>query len=360
MAFEMKLLTYDSERLTALLPMPALDTHKYARGSVNLVAGSARYPGAACLAALAAQRTGAGFTRVITESTNVALIQSYRASLVVRSWAELTPNELTPTRENRPCAYVVGCGFDPESEPAARITATILEKVEAPVVVDGGGLSFVGTNRGMRLLQRRRMMGQPTVLTPHAGEAARLVRAMTESTAKARGATDAAYEAAADIAADEGAAFDPSSEDSAHLAHSLAKAYGAIVVLKGPDTFIADGKDVVLVDCGTPALAKAGTGDVLAGMIGALLAQGMGTMDAAVLAATLHAQAGRAAAATYTDICVTPEDVIECIPQAVKAVARAADADAQGEPEGAAEGASSGGRHEGGRFAGWGGNHGKR
>ena len=364
-----RLQTYSSERLTALLPMPALDTHKYARGVLNLVAGSAHYPGAACLAALAAQRSGAGYTRVITESTNVPFIQAYRASFVVRSWAELTPAELVPSREGRPCAYAVGCGFDPESEPAARITATILERVEAPVVVDGGALAFAATGRGMHLLQRRHMLGRPTVLTPHAGEAARLVHTMMACSEQTIAGADALKERSElkgsgnfkgsgeskelDASKEVDVSGEPDmSEDPAQRACALARAYGAIVVLKGPNTYISNGKDVVLVDCGTPALAKAGTGDVLSGMMGALLAQGMDPMDAAVLAVTLHAQAGRAAAALYTEICVTPEDVIEAIPQAVKAVANASDAAISRNPEGA--------KHEGGKAVTRGGNHGKR
>ena len=93
-----------------------------------------------------------------------------------------------------------------------------------------------------------------------------------------------------------------------------------IAAVKGPETYVSDGDQVIRMSLGTPALAKAGTGDVLAGMIGALLAQGLDPLDAAVLGATLHAQAGRAAEARLTAICVTAEDVIEAIPQAVIAL----------------------------------------
>ena len=82
-------------------------------------------------------------------------------------------------------------------------------------------------------------------------------------------------------------------------------------------TYVSDGEQVVRMAEGTSALAKAGTGDVLAGMMGALLAQGLDPVDAGVLAATLHARAGRLAAERLTAICVCAEDVIEALPAAI-------------------------------------------
>ena len=94
------------------------------------------------------------------------------------------------------------------------------------------------------------------------------------------------------------------------------------MALKGPVTFIAapDGTAEVM-DRGTSALAKAGTGDVLAGMIGALLAQGLDPRDAAALGCALHAEAGRAAAAAFTDICASAEDLVTFLPEAIRAIA---------------------------------------
>ena len=92
-------------------------------------------------------------------------------------------------------------------------------------------------------------------------------------------------------------------------------------MVKGPDTFVSDGEGVVRVTEGTAALAKAGTGDVLAGMLGALLAQGLDPLDASVLAVTLHARAGRIAADRLTTISVTAEDVAAAIPLAIRSVA---------------------------------------
>jgi len=128
-----------------------------------------------------------------------------------------------------------------------------------------------------------------TVVTPHGGEASRLATSL--------GLSHEAPEV---------------------LARDLARALHAIVVLKGPDTHISDGARTVVMAEGTPALAKAGTGDVLAGMTCSLLAQGMDAFDAAVAASLVHARAGKAAAEHLTDVCVCAEDVLQFIPDALR------------------------------------------
>lgn len=132
--------------------------------------------------------------------------------------------------------------------------------------------------------------GLALVLTPHGGEARRLAKA-------ARLDADAQPE---------------------QLAIALAQAYGATVVLKGPDTWIAEGERTALVGEGSAALAKAGTGDVLAGMIGGLLAQGVAPFEAAHAGVVLHARAGLAAAWDLSDIAVVPEDLMAYLPRVLK------------------------------------------
>ena len=156
------------------------------------------------------------------------------------------------------------------------------------MLVDGSGLGALASEKGRRLLKRRFLNGHATVVTPHGGEAARLARA-----------------------------FDLPTGDPCALARSLSLAYGVVAVVKGPVTFISDGEQSVRMAHGTPALAKAGTGDVLAGMVAALLAQGMDALEASVLGAELHARAGLAAAARWSAIAVCAEDVVECLPAAL-------------------------------------------
>ncbi len=278
---------YSSDELVALLPLPSNDANKYTRGVLAAVVGSERYPGAACLAAYASQRMGAGYTEVFTHPSAVDLVRGFRPSLVVRPRAAL-PANLPAATPDKPRAYLVGCGFDAEDDESTRLVYTVLKRADAPVIIDGSGLDALATPKGRRLLKRRFLNGLSTVITPHAGEAARLAQPLNLST-----------------------------DDPGQLARSLSLALGVIAVVKGPVTFISDGEQTVRMAHGTPALAKAGTGDVLAGMIGALLAQGLDALDAAALGSELHARAGLAAAARWSIIATTAEDVVDCIPAAL-------------------------------------------
>ena len=279
---------YTSDELVALLPLPEDDANKYSRGRLVVVAGSARYPGAACLAARAGERMGAGYTEVFTDAAAMGLVRSCSHSLVVRPREALQSGAMLGAHPGKPCAYAVGSGFDAQEAESASLVHLVLKHAEAPVLVDGGGLDALASEKGRHLLKRRFVMGLPTVVTPHAGEAARLAAPLGLST-----------------------------EDPARLARLIALSYGVVAMVKGPVTYISDGDRTACMAEGTPALAKAGTGDVLAGMAGALLAQGLGALDACVLAATLHAQAGRCAAERLTEICVAAEDVIAFLPEAI-------------------------------------------
>lgn len=336
---EIEVTEYASERLGALLPWPGLDAHKYSRGKLVLVAGSASYPGAACLAARAAQRAGAGYVEVLCAPESVSVVRACGPSLVVRSWEGQLMRSLPAPTDGRPLACVVGPGFDGADKRCAGLTLDAVRGASAPLVADGGALAALATADGILAARDRADAGLALVITPHMGEAARLARAAHEADARDEGGKgdkpcagacgvkegDAGY--LRDFPAYAGKAQDGACGSGAglfsgppSLARELSLAYGAVVILKGPDTYISDGAQVVAMRRGTPALAKAGTGDVLAGVVGALLAQGIAPLDACVLGSTLHAEAGRLAAAELTDICVVPEDVIAYLPQAVRVV----------------------------------------
>ena len=272
------------------LPQPAADANKFSRGKLELVAGSARFPGAAALAARASQRMGAGYTEIVCAPESVVPVWLASPALVVRSWEDWSAAALPASRPGKPFAVCVGPGFDAEDAAEADLLFEVLEAAHCPVIVDGGALSFLCQKRALRYLERRFVEGLETVITPHGGEAARLVDAW-ELDASLQGA---------------------------ELAQALARAFGVVVALKGPVTYLADDERVLAMDEGTPALAKAGTGDVLAGMVGALLAQGAPAFDAVACAALLHARAGRAAAEALTDIGVAADDVVESIPAAIR------------------------------------------
>lgn len=283
----------DNAALAALAPWPDPQANKYTRGKLSLVAGAAAYPGAACLAGAAAERAGAGYTEVFCAGESLLAVRSFRPSLVARDWREWHPARQEARRSDRTGACVIGCGFDGDARQRELVAETV-RAATGPVLIDGGAIGLMADKAGQRLARERAERGVgPLVLTPHGGEAARLARG-------------------AEL---EGALGGP------ELAVGLARAYRALIVLKGPITFIADAEGIVeTMGRGTAALAKAGTGDVLAGIIGALLAQGLAPRDAAALGCALHAEAGRAAAQELTEICVSAEDVIAALPQAVRAI----------------------------------------
>ncbi|MEF9926027.1 MAG: NAD(P)H-hydrate dehydratase [Raoultibacter sp.] len=288
--------SYSSEDLAALLPFPRPDVNKYSRGKLTLLVGSSTYPGAASLAAVASQRAGAGYTEVYTETSVVRQVQTYHPSLVVRSWSVWDTQFVAASVPEKPCAYLVGSGFDASDSYTSQLTRRLLRYAAAPVLIDGGALQILSAKKIRDLSATRFDKGYVTVVTPHMGEARRM-----------------------------GAIFGLTTTEPDELSLQLAQAYGVICVLKGPDTFISDGEEILAIREGTAALAKAGTGDVLAGIIGAFLAQGMDAIDACVLGTTVHARAGVFAAAELTAISVCAEDVVEAVPAAIKSLVYEAD-----------------------------------
>lgn len=280
--------------LASLLPYPKADANKYTRGKLYVVGGSSAYPGAVCLAAHAAQRAGAGYVEVHCAPESRSIVQAYRPSLVARSWDDLRISDWPLSASEKPCACVMGPGLEPFSSKQAKLSIQAIRADQMPLVMDGGAISALASGEGRAAAVGRK---NPLIVTPHAGEAARMAKAVR-----------------LDASARE-ASWPPE-----RMVEELARAYSCVVALKGPDTYVSDGKRVVVVSQGTAVLAKAGTGDVLAGIIGAFLAQGLDAMNAAVLGVSLHADAGNLAAAQLTDIAVTPEDVIDFLPSAIKAL----------------------------------------
>ncbi|MFF2507948.1 NAD(P)H-hydrate dehydratase [Streptomyces sp. NPDC058067] len=228
-----------------LLPVPTGESDKYRRGVVGVVAGSARYPGAAVLAVAGALHGGAGAVRYVGPA----------AGAVVSRFPETLVSEGAPGKAGRVQAWVAGPGLGDDASRLADVVAA-----DVPVLIDADGL---------RLADARAVRGRaaPTLLTPHAGEAAALLGTPRE-----------------DVEAERLAAV-----------RELAARYRATVLLKGSTTLVAgpDGGAVRVNPTGTPWLATAGSGDVLSGLAGSLLASGLGVLDAGSVAAYLHGLAAR-------------------------------------------------------------------
>ncbi|WP_184918603.1 NAD(P)H-hydrate dehydratase [Kitasatospora gansuensis] len=243
-----------------LLPVPDVESDKYRRGVVGIAAGSAKYPGAAVLSVAGALRGGAGLIRYVGSA----------AAEVVRRFPEVVVSDAGLAAAGRVQSWVVGPG-------GGDGVGEVLDQAlgaGVPVLVDADGLT--------ELARRGPVAGASLVLTPHTGEAARLLA----------GATGQAPPDAAGLAASRLA-----------TARRLAELYGATVLLKGSTTVVADPDGRCRVNpTGTPWLATAGSGDVLAGLLGSLLAAGLAPFDAASVAAYLHGLAGRHAAERGTPI----------------------------------------------------------
>ena len=243
------------EDVAQLLPRPSAESDKYRRGVVGIVAGSARYPGAAVLAVAGALRGGAGAVRYVGPA----------ADAVIARFPETLVHAGPPAKAGRVQSWVVGPGLGEDIGAVAEILAS-----EVPVLIDADGLRLLDAD-----VVRRR--AAPTLLTPHAGEAAALLGVTRDQVESARLAS----------------------------VRELAERYGATVLLKGSTTLIAspEPRTAVRVNpMGTPWLATAGSGDVLSGLAGSLLATGLDARDAGSLAAYLHGLSARRAANHGTPI----------------------------------------------------------
>ena len=281
-----------------LIGAPAADANKYTRGKLVIVGGSAQYPAAPVMSALAAGRAGAGYTALCVPQSAAGVAHAHLLSTTVEGMTEqdgaLCENCVVALERSlaKARAFVVGPGMGRTAAAEAFLRAFLSSPAvrRVPGVVDADALALLaGWQDGLAAL--RGEDASMLVLTPHAGEAARLL-----------GEGRRVQDPVADVC-------------------ELATHYKSVVCLKGPDTVIAspDGQ-VRVVTAGGPELAKAGTGDILAGIIGALLAQGADAFDAACLGVYLHAKAGAMAAADLGVCSVLPEDLPRYIAKAIRSL----------------------------------------
>lgn len=254
--------------VAALLPVPGGESDKYSRGVVGVVAGSERYPGAAVLAVAGALRGGAGAVRYVGPG----------ADAVIARFPEALVHAGPPSKAGRVQAWVVGPGLG-DGRWAEEAVADVLG-ADAPVLVDADGLRLLDA-------ETVRTRTAATVLTPHAGEAAALLGVAREEVEAGR------------LAA----------------VRELAARYRATVLLKGSTTLVAEARDtpVRVNPTGTAWLATAGSGDVLSGLTGSLLAAGLAPRDAASVGAYLHGLAARHGSGGAP---VSAQDVADSIPAA--------------------------------------------
>ena len=298
------------------LPPIAPDANKYSRGSLLVLAGSRRYSGAGVLATLAAERTGAGYVSLATPASAAPAARLHLlCSPVVEApedrelgcfAADALPTLASQIR--RVNALCCGPGLTVSAATEAFVKAVVHHAAQKHIslLLDADALNTLSVEPTLmdeRRAQLREAVPQapdavrpsPLVLTPHGGELARLCAAFLPGEAKGPSLC---------FTGDTG---------RREAAQMLAEELGAIIVAKGPTTFIACDGELYESSEATPALAKAGTGDVLAGIISSLLAQGMTAGEAALLGVQIHSLAGRKAEGRRGRRSVSALDVIDAI-----------------------------------------------
>jgi ADP-dependent NAD(P)H-hydrate dehydratase / NAD(P)H-hydrate epimerase len=269
--------------VAAMLPHPSAESDKYRRGVLGLVAGSDQYTGAAVLSAGGAIKGGAGMVRLISAAPAIGVARQHWPEAVLTTYDPDRPGEAIDMA-GRVQAWTIGPGIGTGDTAYALLAAVLASDV--PVLIDADGLTVLAAHRD--LLPRP----GPTLITPHAGELARLLKA-DRSDIEAR---------------------------RLHYAKAAAAELGITVLLKGSTTLIAEpdaSRPVRVNSTGSSWLATAGSGDVLSGLAGSLLAQGLAPPDAAAVAAYLHGLAARLAA---RDAPIGASDLVTAIPAAIRAV----------------------------------------
>lgn len=279
-----------TELIRRLLPPRRQDTHKGHYGRAMLICGALGYSGAAFFSAESAVRSGAG---LVDLTVPAAIFQTVAVKL---NEAMVYPLPDTPDgmfddgaipillkRMECADAILIGCGLG-RSEPVSRLVQSVVTHAKVPVVVDADGINALAAHKNIL-----RDVHTHLILTPHDGELTRFLGEAPVRPGESR--TDAA----------------------ARLATTL----GVTLVMKGHETVTADASGKTRINTtGNAGMAKGGSGDVLAGMITALAAQGLCPFDAASAAVYLHGLAGDLAQRSSGEIGMTPTDMLRLIPQA--------------------------------------------
>lgn len=286
---ESRMALFTAEDAFPLLPVRGADVHKRDCGAVLVVGGSTGMSGAPALAAIAALRSGAGLVSVgvpaslgtimeikLTETITCPLADTPEGGLAKAAGQQVL--ELCESHD----VLVIGPGISTAPE-VVRSVEQIISRSTVPLVIDADALNALALAKKTSLMLKRKA---PAVITPHPGEMARLLE--TDSASVQRDRVGAAKEAASK--------------------------WGVVVLLKGAGTVIVEpGGEVRIINSGNPGMATAGMGDVLAGCIGALLAQGLTPFDAASTAAFFHGRAGDLVAGSKGEAGLIATDVAEMI-----------------------------------------------
>ena len=282
----MKPVELDHQEVLSAIADRSPESHKGDYGKLLLLCGSRGFTGAAYLAAMGALRCGAGLVFLGVPESIYAIEAAKLNEPVVFPLPDrdgmLSKEAIAPILGRLPQmdAVLIGCGLG-QSEDTLAVVSSVLQNAQCPVVLDADGINLLAGHTD--LLRGRRY---PTILTPHAGEFARIGGCL--------------------------------GQDPMTAARELALELGCIVLLKGHRSCITDGKMDYRNPTGNPGMAVGGSGDVLAGMITALLGQGVPPLEAAACGAWLHGKAGDLCARELGQMAMLPTDMLQALPRLLK------------------------------------------
>lgn len=280
-------------RLPARLLQRKAETHKGDYGHILILAGSARFSGAALLCAEAALRSGAGLVTLgMPKSINLALIKAKPREVMTLALAETKEGMLSGTAFSKISlmfkqidVLIIGPGLG-NSKSTYALIRKVINKCDHPMVIDADALNALSKN--LKVLRNHK---SEIVLTPHEKEFSRLFGLNIRGVQKNRKL----------------------------IAQNYAKYYNTVIILKGHNSVVAGGRGKLYINkTGNPGMATAGSGDVLSGIVGAFLAQGLDAFSAAKYAAYIHGLAGDIAAKDKTQMGLIASDIINRIPDALK------------------------------------------
>ena len=280
---------FSDKSLSELLPIRPERSNKGTFGRVLCAAGSYCMSGAAYLCAKAAYRSGAGLVAILTPEENRIILQSSLPEALVSVYSSASPDEDTIALSASAATVIAAGPGIGRSEGARSMLRALLRSSDKPMVLDADALNILSEDQ--RLWD---LVPVGTVITPHPGEMSRLC----------------------------GCSVDEILSDLPEICRGFAKAHRVICVLKDHSTAVADGTSpdcpVYINDTGNSGMATGGSGDVLTGIIAALMAQGLSPFFAASLGVRIHGMAGDRAAARVGEYSLIASDIIDALPEVFK------------------------------------------
>lgn len=280
--------TLDREDLFEMLPKRKKNSHKGSYGKILMITGSKGMSGAAYLSAKSAYISGCGLVQIYTEETNRVILQQLLPEAIVSTYTVYEEEALAALLKWAD-VVCIGCGLG-KSKVSEQILEYVLRHLEIPCVIDADGLNLLARKKELLLQEAKEI-----ILTPHMKEMAGMIGCTVSELAERR------FEKLQKFVGD----------------------YGVVCALKDARTLVAaQGRQMFLNTAGNSAMAKAGSGDVLAGVIAGLLAQHMSAYDAAVLGVYLHACGGDEARKRCGAYSVLAQDLTEGIKICIKETKR--------------------------------------